>query len=277
MNIRPHLPLLKAPDSVWEAIVSRLHENSSDAIQLRAMPPRHRSWPPILAAAASLMLVAGISFWFATRRANWIETTASRGTTLQIGGIGSVSVGPRTRLRVVEDRVDRHRLELAHGSIYAKITAPPRLFLVDTKSGTAIDLGCEYAMTMNEDGSGTLHVSAGWVDFDSKGHESLVPAGAMCRIRPRTGPDIPYFEDASIAFGDAVERNDIDFILRTARARDTLTLWHLLSRVPPADRARVYDRIAALTPLPADLSRDRALSLDPETLKRLKDELAWKW
>jgi hypothetical protein len=268
MNLRGHLPLLKAPDSVWDAIESRLRETT---------PPRRSPWRATLAAAAAVVLVAGIALWFATRRGGWIETTASGGTTLQIGGIGSVSVGPLTRLRVLADRADQHRLELAHGSIFAKITAPPRLFLVDTKSGTAIDLGCEYAMTMNDDGSGSLHVSAGWVDFDSKGHESLVPAGAMCRIRPGTGPDIPYFEDATIAFGNAVDRNDIDFLLRNARVRDTLTLWHLLSRVPASDRARVYDRIAALSPLPADLSRDRALSLDPQTLNRLKDELAWKW
>jgi hypothetical protein len=56
-----------------------------------------------------------------------------------------------------------------------------------------------------------------------------------------------------------------------------LTLWHLLSRVEADDRARVYDRIAALTPVPAGVSRERALKLDPETLKRWIHELAWTW
>jgi hypothetical protein len=186
-------------------------------------------------------------------------------------------LGPNTRLRVVADRADQHRLRLAHGAIYARITAPPRLFFVDTKSGTAIDLGCEYALNMDESGVGLLRVTKGWVSFQWKGLESLVPAGAVCRIRPGEGPEVPYFEDASSEFAHAVERGSLDSILGAARLRDTLTLWHLLSRVAPSERTRVYDRIASLTPIPAEVSRKRALALDPETLNRLKEELAWKW
>ena len=59
--------------------------------------------------------------------------------------------------------------------------------------------------------------------------------------------------------------------------RDTLTLWHLLSRVDAIERARVADRITALTPLPSGVSRDKALQLDPDTLKRWREELAWTW
>jgi hypothetical protein len=69
----------------------------------------------------------------------------------------------------------------------------------------------------------------------------------------------------------------MEIILTESRVRDTLTLWHLLQRVPVGDRARVYDRIASLTPVPAGVSREKALKLDPETLKLWKDELAWKW
>ncbi len=130
---------------------------------------------------------------------------------------------------------------------------------------------------MDESGSGLLRVTRGWVQFEWKGRESLVPAGALCRIRPAGGPDVPYFEDAAPEFAESVERGALDPILGAARVRDTLTLWHLLARVAPGDRARVYDRIAALVPLPPGISKDRALALDPETLNRLKEELAWKW
>ena len=75
----------------------------------------------------------------------------------------------------------------------------------------------------------------------------------------------------------ALESFALDIILADARARDTLTLWHLLSRVEVEDRARVYDRMASLTPVPAGVSREQALKLDPETLRRWKDELAWTW
>jgi isochorismate synthase EntC len=75
----------------------------------------------------------------------------------------------------------------------------------------------------------------------------------------------------------ALESLALDIILADARARDTLTLWHLLSRVEAEDRARIYDRMASLTPVPAGVSREQALKLDPETLRRWKEELAWTW
>jgi hypothetical protein len=39
----------------------------------------------------------------------------------------------------------------------------------------------------------------------------------------------------------------------------------------------VYERIAALTPIPGSVSREQALKLDPATLNRLREELAWTW
>jgi hypothetical protein len=271
MNIREHLPIVEAPESVWNAIEAAIREGKHH--EVRPFP----RWRVALAAAAAIFVIAGGVYWFGVRKAEWIETNASARRTLRIGDIGSVDLGPNTRLRVVADRADQHRLTLARGAIYAKISAPPRLFFVETKSGTAIDLGCEYALNMDDDGSGVLRVTKGWVSFQWQGLESLVPAGARCRIRPVKGPDLPYFEDAPPEFAKAVDSGAPDSIIGSARLRDTLTLWHLLSRVAPGDRARVYDRITALTPVPSGISKERVLALDPETLNRLKAELAWKW
>src|SRR5204862_6898290 len=126
----------------------------------------------------------------------WIETDARSRATVKVGEIGSVEVTPNTRLRVVTARPGEHRLALARGEIRARISAPPKLFFVDTASGTAVDMGCEYALSADEEGSGVLRVTRGWVSFQWKGLESLVPAGASCRTRPQAGPDIPYFDDA---------------------------------------------------------------------------------
>jgi hypothetical protein len=76
----------------------------------------------------------------------WIETDATSRATVKVGEIGSVEVAPGTRLRVVTARPGEHRLALARGEIRAKISAPPKLFFVDTASGTAVDLGCEYTL-----------------------------------------------------------------------------------------------------------------------------------
>jgi len=215
----------------------------------------------------------------------WMETDSSSRAGIKVGDIGSVEVEPNTRLRIVTAKPGEHRLALARGEIRAKISAPPRLFFVDTPSGTAVDLGCEYALDTDEDGSGLLRVTKGWVSFQWKGLESLVPAGASCRTRPHLGPGVPYFDDAPEALKQAIDgfgleksANDpLSIILVTARVRDTLTLWHLLSRVDLRDRERIYDRIAALTPVPAGVSRAQALKLDAETLNRWKEELAWTW
>jgi hypothetical protein len=266
MTVVDQLPVVEAPAAIWTSIAAALET-----------PRTVRPWRWAFAAIVVLAL-AGATYWRFARQpgTQWIETNSVSSTVLKIGEIGWVEVAPNTRVRVVTDRPDQHRLALERGEIRAKISAPPRLFFVDTASGTAVDLGCEYTLTTGEDGDGLLRVTKGWVSFQSKGLESLVPAGASCRTRPLLGPGIPYFDDAPESVKQAGS-SPLSIVLAEARVRDTLTLWHLLSRVDESDRALVYDRIAALSRVPAGVSREQALALDPETLRRWKEELAWTW
>lgn len=307
MALVENLPAVEAPDSIWPALEVALQEG-------RSQPTRAVPWMRWAFAAAAVLVLAGVVYWRlatppgtkweivrlhgspsvgaksmgGTSRigtGEWIETDAESRALLKVGEIGSVEVGPNTRVRIVTTRPGDHRLALAKGEIQAKISAPPKLFFVETASGTAVDLGCEYALNMDENGSGLLRVIKGWVSFQWKGLESLVPAGASCRIHPQAGPGIPYFDDAPDtlkqaleAFGFEKASNDaLSDILYEARVRDTLTLWHLLSRVDLTDRNRVFDRIAALTPVPPGVLREQVLRLDPQTLERWKEELAWTW
>ena len=317
MELLEHLPPVEPPDAIWTSIEAAFQEHSpagrSAARRLESRPFESNPWRWAFAATAILAL-AGAAYWTVARHpgtrwdvvriggspvvnqkhirgegrigaGEWIETDSGSSAMVKVGEIGSVEVGPNTRLRVVTALPGEHRLTLAHGDIRAKISAPPKLFFVDTASGTAVDLGCEYTLDADEDGSGLLRVTKGWVSFQWKGLESLVPAGAICRTYPGVGPGIPYFDDAQEnlkraldAFGfEKAGYSALNIVLAEARVRDTLTLWHLLSRVEPEDRARVYDRIASLTPVPPGISREQALKLDPETLRRWKDELAWTW
>lgn len=262
-----HLPLVEAPEAVWGAIEAALARPGRVArrIDLRW------AW-----AAVGAMFLVGSVYWWHSRH-EWIETDARSRVVVKVGAIGTVEVEPNTRVRVVTDRAREHRFALAHGEIRASISAPPKLFFVDTAAGTAVDLGCEYSLSTDEDGTGVLRVTRGWVSFQWKGLESLVPAGASCRTRAQGGPGIPYFDDAPDSFKRAADRLDVEAMLKQARGSDTLTLWHLLSRVGLADRGRVFDRMAALKPIPAGVSRDSVMKLDPETLRRWKDELAWTW
>src|SRR6185436_16436187 len=119
------------------------------------------------------------------------------------------------------------------------------------------DLGCAYTLAVTDDGVGRLEVDTGWVAFEAQGHESFVPAGAACTTWPDVGPGTPFFADASPALRKALESLDrgldptaLATVLREARPRDGLTLWHLLTRVAAEARPVVHDRLAVLVPPP---------------------------
>ena len=300
------LRLAEAPDHLWGAIESNLERPAP-----RRHPPLRWRLAASVAGLAALLLAA---WWYVERPTGgqWevirlaglptlgetriestaligggesIETDGSSRARIHVGEIGSVDVEPNTQVTVLTAAPREHRLALRSGEIVAKISAPPRLFFVETASATAIDMGCEYTLRCDKSGLGALRVQAGWVLLERDGRESLVPAGAACQMRPSEGPGTPYFEDAPAALIEALDSFDfqgagadaLSAILIASRARDTLTLWHLLSRVAPDERIRVYERMVALAPPPEGVSREQALSLDPESLMRWREELAWIW
>jgi hypothetical protein len=215
----------------------------------------------------------------------WLETDAVSRAAIRIGGIGEVHVEPGTRVQLVRAEMTDHRLALARGTLRARIWAPPRLFSVETPSATAVDLGCTYTLTVDAAGGSLLHVTTGWVAFDSDRRESFVPAGALCATRPGVGPGTPYFEDGSPAFRDALAGLDfegddagargrwLEVVLVEARPRDALSLWHLLSTLAGEERGRVYDRLAELVPPPRSVTRAGVLRGDREMIDAWWDEL----
>ncbi|HXE75098.1 MAG TPA: hypothetical protein VNN18_05625 [Candidatus Xenobia bacterium] len=250
-----------------------------------------------LSAAAVLVVVVGVGMWVVTRpsASSWevarlegsprlgaasLETTAKLRADewLQTGpdgrarlesAIGAVEVEANTRLRLRRARLTEHRLEMAQGTIHATIWAPPRLFFVETPSAVAVDLGCQYTLHVDAAGAGRVDVTSGWVAFEYQGRESFIPAGGACHTRPGVGPGTPFFGDSSEKFRAALEQLDfgplearataLQTALSEARPRDAFSLWHLLARGNPEERALVYDRLAQLVPPPAGVTRDGIL------------------
>jgi hypothetical protein len=118
----------------------------------------------------------------------------------------------------------------------------------------------------------------------------MVPAGAACATKRGIGPGTPFFEDASETFRLALSKLDFDpnqtgegstkplgMVLDNARARDTLTLWHLLSRVNGRDRELVYERMAAYVPPPNGVTREGVLALNQQMLATWKQALELRW
>ncbi len=209
-------------------------------------------------------------------RGQWLETDATARAEVNVGTIGRVEVESNSRLRLVATAATDHRVELARGTMSALIWAPPRLFFVNTPSATAVDLGCAYTLKVNDAGDGELHVTAGYVALEDGGRESIIPYRHLCLTRRGAGPGTPFAEDAPAALRATLQRFDFDALsaaattavvtelLTLARPEDAVTLWHLLTRAPVAQRPAVFDALAARRPPPASVTRAGILAGDAD-------------
>ncbi len=216
-----------------------------------------------------------------------LETDGQSRASLRADDIGQIQVDPSTRLRLLSMGSGLKRIALDRGTIHTYIWAPAGQFVVDTPSAVTVDLGCAYTLHVDDSGAGMVRTSLGWVGFKLNGHESFIPAGAACATRPKVGPGTPYFEDASAEFRVALTRfdfedstpqqraDDVVIVVREARKRDALTLWHLLARVDEGQRVLVYDRLSKLAPPPAGVTQDGILRLDQPMLDLWWNELGF--
>lgn len=182
---------------------------------------------------------------------------------------GRLDVEAGSRLRLVESG-GKERFALERGVLHAFIWAPPARFVVETPSARAVDLGCQYTLRVNPDGSGRVDVLLGWVAFEREGLESFIPAGAACRTDRSTGPGVPYYADASAEFRHAAETFDFDRVMALARPKDALTLWHLMQRTAGAGRRQVFRAFQDRVTLPPQVSEEAIVRGD----RRAMDQ-AW--
>jgi FecR protein/Putative zinc-finger len=215
----------------------------------------------------------------------FLETDANSSARVQVANIGQVEIKPNSRVRLVKTASTEHRLSLEKGLMQAKISAPPRLFIVDTPSAVAVDLGCEYTLEVDEDGNTKLHVTLGYVALERDGRESIVPAGAICYTRRGKGLGTPFSEDSSAEFQAALVNFDfqnggsgaLQTIIGESNLYDTVTLWHLLARVPKNEQGKVFDALAAQVPPPFGVTREGILRLDKKMLDRWWTEIENLW
>lgn len=229
-------------------------------------------------------------------RGAWLETDASSKVKLDVASIGHVELQPSSRVRLMETSANEHRLELGRGTLHAKINAPPRLFFVETQGATAVDLGCEYELTVDDKGVGRLHVILGFVELEPKKsdvnptgpararHSVLVPKAAECTFRPNDGPGIPVWVRTPLEVREALRSFDLEgsiegleLALSRMTRRDSLTLFHLLERVPESHRARVLDLLEQVIPAPEKATRKATLALEPAALAAWREALEPRW
>lgn len=248
-----------------------------DAVDAAAPEPGSAAWAVSALDGTTTAAGRALSGAAELRIGEWLETGADARARLSVADIGILNLGASSRLRIVNSGADEHRVELARGSIHAVISAPPRLFLVETASALAVDLGCEYTLKVDESGRGLLHVTLGYVALERAGIESFVPAGAKCETRPGLGPGTPYDEEADEGLIDDLRRYDeraddvvLARILSRAGRSDSVSLWNLFRRAQATGQEgraeRIYERLAALVPPPEGAARVRLLAGDADAL-----------
>ncbi len=204
----------------------------------------------------------------------FLETDATSRARVQVADIGNVEIAPNSRVKLVRTKSTEHRLSLEKGLMKAKIDAPPRLFIVDTPSAVAVDLGCEYTLEVDENGNSRLHVTSGFVALENGKFSSIVPAGAIALTRKGKAVGTPFAENSSAELQSALYKFDfqnggakeLETIIKEADLYDSLTLWHLLSRVPKAERGQVFNALANLVEPPANVTVEGILRLDKKML-----------
>ncbi|HEV7243022.1 MAG TPA: FecR family protein [Thermoanaerobaculia bacterium] len=206
-----------------------------------------------------------------------LRTDAHSRATVQIARVGELSVEPNSTVSLMQTRGGRHRIRLDRGKVSARVWAPPFTFSVRTPAGLATDIGC--AFDLQYDGTaGEVRVTSGWVDFDGENRSSLIPQGAVAELRG-DNPGTPYYFDAPPAFRAALraydhgERTALPRLIAEARARDAMTLLHLLERAPYSERAPLFDALARLAPPPARVTREGVLDGDMEMLGQWRKSL----
>ncbi len=232
--------------------------------------------------------VTGVPGMSRLRPGDALQTNSSSQAEIKIANVGQLKVEANTRVRLLVTQPNQHKIALDRGKVEATTWAPPRLFIVETPSANAIDLGCKYTLEVEEDGGSLLHVTLGLVALDRGGHETIVPAGAFCRTHSGAGPGTPFFEDSSAQFQAALYTVDslpegpertrqLAILIHESHVRDALSLWHLMPRLDPQSRALIYDRLAQLLPPPQGVTRDGIVALDSKMLDAWRQIISQLW
>jgi ferric-dicitrate binding protein FerR (iron transport regulator) len=191
--------------------------------------------------------------------------------TLAIADIGSAQIAPGSRVALAATGPAEHRLRLERGAMHARVSAVPRLFVVETPAATAVDLGCEYTLRVGPDGRGELIVLAGAVELSSAGGPVTVPAGMRAQLVPGQGGTLPLRADAPTALYDAANHGaPLVAAISSLRAEDAVSWLHLALGRDASAREVVRAALASVG------VTGPSGPLDDAALRRWIDELVWR-
>lgn len=207
-----------------------------------------------------------------------LETGNGASARLRAARIGEIVLGENSNFSLVETRSGRHRLRLEHGSMWARVWAPPGALGVSTPTTDVYDLGCEFVLKMDPDGRGQLTVRSGWVQIDNWRWEILIPQNARVELHGKEMPGTPYDLGASAAFVAALREIDaqgrsatangeaVRRLVAASRPQDAISLLSLLKQYPQLVDGPVFDRTTQIMPADAVVTREDFRARGPEAL-----------
>ena len=196
-----------------------------------------------------------------------LQTGRDAAVRLRAARIGEIVLGEGSRLRLVETRTGRHRVQLQEGRMWVRVWAPPGQFGIGVQGADVLDMGCEFTVESDAAGNGSLTVRNGWVQVDNGWDEVLVPEGATVRINGRKPPGTPHELRATSEFVAALNAIDaramqvdprgaeIMRLVAASRSGDAISLVSLVQRNPALAEGPLFDRIVQLLPQAALVTR----------------------
>lgn len=230
----------------------------------------------------------------------WLTTAENERAQLQVADIGTLDISEGSRIRIKHSITHtEHRLELDHGTIKARVDAPPKLLVIESDLGQIVDMGCAYTLAINKNNEGYLHVTQGAVVIEQPSktiHTNTItkklpiylPAGARVESNQDHGLCLPFFDDSDAALIRAIRQiphTPIPMSLLPIpmslfqRPQDSLTLWYALERVEnPNTRRLLSARLLELVPMLAETTDINALIKPTDlTLNRTQHALELYW
>lgn len=203
-----------------------------------------------------------------------IRTGPGATAVLDIARIGTLTILPGSVVEMVETRTGQHRITLRHGTVLARVWAPPRHFGISLGRTQAVDLGCVFELHRQPDGTAVLRVHSGWVHLQGDA-EAIVPAGAEAVVDPMLGPGTPYRAASNSAVRSALavidglrgdvlrDGPEIQAIVAATGPSDAITLVSLLQRYPHLAQGPLFEHTKAV--FPAAVAPDQARVIAGDT------------
>ena len=182
----------------------------------------------------------------------WLKTDSHSSARLEAGLAGEVDVNPGSALKLLDTMEPDYKIYLQSGKITANTPGSPKMLSVVTPSASSLDLGGNYSIEVNKNGSTLFSVTSGSIIIQSGGEDEIVPAGAVCNTVKDKEPGTPYRLSAGEEFKEALSKLDfgnateevLTTLLDNAGRQDALSLWYLLRDADPGDVRPIYDKLA---------------------------------